>query len=305
MKKIILYFFVFLGFILIAKPSLANEQLTNRLKGKLLLQVEDRGRVWYIDPSSSKKHEVTFDNALVLFQKLALGITNDNLNQIPISPDSVSYQVDTDQDGFSDKSEVLSGYNPEITSSSTHRGNDKLKLNKILANRLQGKLLLQVEDRGRIWYVDQDGQRHEVTWKNLMNLFRRLALGINDSDLDQVGLSQLYHNSEYGFELKFPPAWSDFRPKLRVLDWGEGGSNNSIDFGFEGQDKIFNVSIHSYEQWDKIKTEEGPKPSYLGENKQYIFGFSYPQGIASTTIERRLKEVPDILKTFKAIDSAT
>ena len=121
-----------------------------------------------------------------LFQNLSLGISNADLNQILINPGSVSEDKDTDGDSFDDKSEVMYGYNPEIASSAANRGNDKIKVNTKLSNRLIGKLLLQVEDRGRIWYVDQDAKRWEVTFGNVMNLFTSLALGINNEDLAEI-----------------------------------------------------------------------------------------------------------------------
>jgi hypothetical protein len=164
----------------------ASNSITNRLKGRLLLQVEDRGRIWYVDPVGLNRYEVTFTNALNLFEALSLGITNADLYKIPIHVDSVSSEADSDNDGFSDKSEVTYGYNPGIPSDPNNRGNDKVNHDINLTDRLKGKLLLQVEDRGRIWYVDIDGKRHEVTWSNLMSLFRRLALGITNSDLNLI-----------------------------------------------------------------------------------------------------------------------
>ncbi|PIR05582.1 hypothetical protein COV56_02030 [Candidatus Kuenenbacteria bacterium CG11_big_fil_rev_8_21_14_0_20_37_9] len=123
-----------------------------------------------------------------LFETLALGINNTNLYQILIHIDSVSSEVDSDGDGFSDKSEAGAGYNPDIASNSSRRGNDKVNMDTSLTNRLKGRLLLQVADRGRIWYVDFDGKRWEVTWKNLMDLFRKLALGITDNDLNKIDM---------------------------------------------------------------------------------------------------------------------
>jgi len=125
---------------------------------------------------------------LNLFETLALGINNTNLYQILIHIDSVSSEVDSDGDGFSDKSEAGAGYNPDIASNSSRRGNDKVNMDTSLTNRLKGRLLLQVADRGRIWYVDFDGKRWEVTWKNLMDLFRKLALGITDNDLNKIDM---------------------------------------------------------------------------------------------------------------------
>jgi len=48
----------------INKTNSNDYALLNNLIGKLLLQVEDRGRIWYID-FAGNKHEVTFNNALI------------------------------------------------------------------------------------------------------------------------------------------------------------------------------------------------------------------------------------------------
>jgi hypothetical protein len=128
--------------------------LSNNLGGKLLLQVEDRGRIWYVDLSGAK-HEVTFSNALSLFETLAIGITNNDLYQIPFFYDSW------------------------ISS---------------LGDQSKGKLFLQVEDHGRIWYVNFSGQRHEVTWDNLMSLFESLSLGITNEDLNKISTYNDYDN---------------------------------------------------------------------------------------------------------------
>lgn len=168
-----------------------DQSLSKRLSGKLLLQVEDKGRIWYVSTKDNHRYEVTFANALPLFQKQALGISNANLYKIPIHINSVTKEQDMDKDGFSDFSEVQAGYNPEIASNLLQRGNDKLKLDSSLANSLKGRFLLQVENKGRIWYVDANGYRWEVTWNNLMSLFRQLALGINNTDLNKIASGTL------------------------------------------------------------------------------------------------------------------
>ncbi|MFH1890944.1 MAG: hypothetical protein ABIJ91_05295 [Candidatus Kuenenbacteria bacterium] len=168
-----------------SKPEI-NTALTERLKGKILLQVEDRGQIWYVNPDDSKKYEVTFGNVMKLFEDLALGISNNDLNQILVNPSSESENSDRDGDGYNDKAEAAYGYNPDIASDPNNRGNDKIKTNTKLSNRLMGKLLLQVEDRGRIWYIDQATKRWEVTFGNVMNLFTSLALGITNQDLSQI-----------------------------------------------------------------------------------------------------------------------
>ncbi|NCP17201.1 hypothetical protein GW853_01505, partial [Candidatus Kuenenbacteria bacterium] len=174
MKKIIIPFLIFFSLFVVGSSVLAANSITSRLKGKLLLQVQDKGRIWYVDPVGLQKHEVTFANALSLFQKLALGITNADLIKIPADLDSLNPNLDSDNDGYPDKEELQNGYSPYIPGSNKGR----FKTDNNLATRLKGRLLLQVQDKGRIWYIDQNGKRWEVTWGNLMSLFRKLALGI-------------------------------------------------------------------------------------------------------------------------------
>lgn len=160
--------------------------IAKKLAGKLLLATENKGRIYWVHPDSYKRYEVTFGNLMNLFRSQALGINNKDLNTIPINPASVDNNTDSDDDGYPDKQEVLNGYNPFLASNPAARGNDKMKFRKYTYNRLKGRILLQTEGNGQIWYVDQDGQRWQVTWDNAMNLFRNLSLGINNNDLNQI-----------------------------------------------------------------------------------------------------------------------
>ncbi len=129
-----------------------DEQLTQRLKGRILLAVQDRGKIWYIDPTSGLRYRVTLDNVLSVFRGLSLGITNENLEQIPVAPQS------------------------RVSA---------------LANRLKGRLLLQVQNRGVIWYVDTNGQRHLITITNVIDVFKKLSLGITNENLDTIKIGTL------------------------------------------------------------------------------------------------------------------
>lgn len=154
-------------------------ELASRVQGKLLLQVEDRGRIWYVDTIENRRHEVTKDRALEIFRNLALGIANNDLAKLQFKVDFLSETKDSDADGYSDREEALSGYNP-------FGSGDKV-LDHNMAQRLSGKLLLQVEDRGRIWYIYPETlEVYEVTRENLMDLFRSLSLGITNSDLNKI-----------------------------------------------------------------------------------------------------------------------
>ncbi len=182
MKKIILLLTLILGIILINSNVNAANNITERLKGRLLLQVEQGGAIWYVNPLDSKKYQVTFANALSLFENFALGITNADLIKIPANLESIKPDLDSDGDGYKDRTELEYYYSPYIPGD--NKG--KFTTDNNLAHRLKGRLLLQVEQRGAIWYVDHTGIRHSVRWDNLMDLFRGLALGITNSDLAKI-----------------------------------------------------------------------------------------------------------------------
>jgi hypothetical protein len=66
-------------------PLNLNQGLISRLKGKILLQVEDKGQAWYINPIDSKRYYLGSPaTALAVMRQLGLGITNKNLEMITI-----------------------------------------------------------------------------------------------------------------------------------------------------------------------------------------------------------------------------
>lgn len=237
-----------------------DKALSSRLKGKLLLATEDKGRIWYVSPNDGKRYEVTFGNALSLFEKLALGISNKDLDLI---------------------SEVKS---------------------TVTGNRLRGKLLLQVENRGRIWYIDTNGMKHEVTWGNLMSLFRRLALGITNGNLNKIednGLASgkiLYINQHpgYGFSMRFPEDWLGYVTTVQQ----ESESNITyFKFGMEKQTDMFTIAIFTKEYWQNIVKETGPKPTFITQNDTYVFAYSGAQDYVDE-YRNLAKQVPDIINTL-------
>lgn len=71
--------FLFTPILTYSAPSLAA-----RLKGRLLLAVEDKGKVFYVAPDGYR-YQVTRATAQKIFEKLSLGISNKNLEQIPVN----------------------------------------------------------------------------------------------------------------------------------------------------------------------------------------------------------------------------
>jgi hypothetical protein len=145
-----------LGLLFMASVSFSNAGISD-LKGRILLQVEDHGKAWYVDPIGGQRAYLgSQDNALKVVRGFGLGITNKDLARIAL------------------KSEV----NPDLT----------------LAKRLAGRILLQVEARGEAWYVNPVDYKKYYLGKpsDMYDVMRTLSLGITNADLSKIIVNENY-----------------------------------------------------------------------------------------------------------------
>ncbi len=212
MKKIFATIFTLIIAAILLPFNLVNAyDLSQQLKGKILLQVESRGEAWYVNPADEKRYYMGRpQDAFNLMKKLGIGITNNDLEKIGIAPanfggndtdgDGLSDEIedaigtdknlaDTDGDGYDDKKEILNYYNP--------RGYGKLNIDQYFADKQKGKILLQIEAHGEAWYVNpNDGKRYFLGRpRDAFNLMRNLGLGITNSNLKQIPLAISDHSS--------------------------------------------------------------------------------------------------------------
>lgn len=106
----------------------------------------------------------------------------------------------------------------------------------------------------------------------------------------------------HGYSLTFPESWAGYTTSPRDLDWGIYGTSDSMDFGFPIQDSLFNISVHTPDQWEGIHTEGGPAPIKLGENDKYVFGYAVAQFAEDDEVIARMAEVKYIVDSFELID---
>jgi len=180
----------------------ASNSLSNKLKGKILLQVEDRGQAWYVNPANQKRYYMGRpEEAFDLMRNLGVGISNENLEKIPVADsnlggndsdgdglsdeaeDSVGtnkYKADSDDDGHNDRTEVLNGYNPN--------GSGREGIDSSFAKSQAGRIFLQVERNGEAWYVNPDDNKRYFLKRpsDAFNVMRSLGLGITNTNLDQI-----------------------------------------------------------------------------------------------------------------------
>jgi len=146
-------------------PASYDSSLQERLLGTILLQVEEHGEAWYVNPVDKLRYYMADGSiAYEMMRSFGLGITDVDLAKIS--------SVDTPE-------EVLSS--SSICSSNS------------MAKSLRGRILLQVEQHGEAWYVDPDTCRmiYMEDGAAAYSIMRFLSLGIENSDLVKLPAGNL------------------------------------------------------------------------------------------------------------------
>lgn len=146
-------------FFLSPNSPLNAESLSKKLSGKILLQVEENGEAWYINPTNEKRYYMGRPtDAFNLMRSLGVGITNKDLEKISV------------------------GSGPTMSGAKTDSS---------FASKQKGKIFLQVEEKGEAWYVyPNDTKRYYLGRPtDAFNLMRSLGLGISNKDLATISQS--------------------------------------------------------------------------------------------------------------------
>lgn len=211
--RVVVSSIVFLSFFVIYVSG-ANAE-SRDLRGRILLQVQDRGEAWYVNPSNGKRVYMGLpDDAFRLMRQLGVGISNTDLNKIPVADanllvsrdeqdgDWLSAELeksfgtdptkkDTDGDGFDDKTEMLGGFDP--------LGPGRLPIDKTFSKKKSGFIFLQVQSAGEAWYVNPaDAKRYYLGRPyDALQIMKTTGLGISNSDLYIMKEDILNHEAAF------------------------------------------------------------------------------------------------------------
>jgi len=191
--------------------------LSEKMSGRILLQVESKGEAWYVNPANLHRYFLGRpEDALNLMRELGVGILNQDLNKIPVNLD-FQVGVDSDGDGLADNLEIAIGTNPNLTDSDgdgfsdrqelstgfNPNGPGKLPLDSIFSAKQKGKIFLQVEAHGEAWYVNPtNGMRYFLGRPaDAFSLMRSLGLGITNANLALIPAETANYNAS-DLELK-------------------------------------------------------------------------------------------------------
>jgi hypothetical protein len=143
-------------------------ELAEKLKGRILLQVQKNGEAWYVNPADLNRYYLGRpDDAFEIMRKLGIGISNTNLEKIQMA---------------------------NITAGGEDvNGDGKIILDKNFATKQSGKIFLQVERNGEAWYLNPvDLKRYYLGRpSDAFAVMRSLGLGISNLDLEKIPINQL------------------------------------------------------------------------------------------------------------------
>lgn len=257
----------------------AQQDLGDRLKGKILLQVEQNGEAWYIHPKKKERFYLGKpQDAFNLMSDFGTGMTNKDFEKIQVADmnlsegadddnDGLSNQIedafgtdknkqDTDNDGYSDKEEILAGYSPN--------GKDKLNIDYGFIENKKGFIYLQVEQNGEAWYINPDDSKRYFLGRprDAFNLMRVLGLGILDEHLltipihgEKLSDIKLKDYVLVNYPLKQSPAYNQIDNEYCFEEyWDRAGAEDARLVKNQGE-----IIIHSLLQL--ISSSENKKPN--------------------------------------------
>ncbi|OGY41089.1 MAG: hypothetical protein A2Y82_01655 [Candidatus Buchananbacteria bacterium RBG_13_36_9] len=140
----------------VTNPTYSSSTLA-WLKGYILLQVQEHGEAWYVNPPDFKRYYMKDGpTAYEMMRSFGLGITDADLAKIP--KDTDSFEGDWS-----------------------------------LRNRLSGRILLQVQQHGEAWYIYPKTKKRYYLKDGAAayEIMRYLGLGITNTDLSKLASENL------------------------------------------------------------------------------------------------------------------
>ncbi len=188
----------------VVHSEITDQTLASRLQGQILLQVDEKGEAWYVDPITRQRFYLRDGNtAYSALRAFGLGISDRDVSTIPIAVEERAIGIDSDGDGLSDKLEVAIKTDPhdmdsdndgyedgeEVKAGYSPTSDGKLPSSK-LKDTLKGRIVLQVESHGEAWYVINGKRYYLGDGDQAYQIMRLLSLGITNSDLRKIKVGE-------------------------------------------------------------------------------------------------------------------
>ncbi len=203
MKRFITASVLTLGLFFVSFHPAQAATVASNLSGRILLQVQDKGQAWYVNPANKMAYYMGRPtDASELIKRLGTGITDYDLRKIPVAPMNYYGTPDADRDGISDAFEQVYGTdmnNPdtdydgypdvvELNNGYSPFGAGTQSYDMAFAKSQKGKILIQVQRGGAAWYVNPTNLKAYYLGKpqDAFNVMRALGLGVSNETLAQI-----------------------------------------------------------------------------------------------------------------------
>ncbi|MBI2484522.1 hypothetical protein HYV71_05075 [Candidatus Uhrbacteria bacterium] len=185
-----------------SKTKVLNAKI-KRLSGRILIAVESKGEAWYVRP---KDGSAVFlgrpADAFAVMRSAGAGISNADLDSIPLAYETLRDGPDTDGDGLSDRGEAAIGTDPfaadtdgdgyadglEVMNGYSPTGPGRMRDNKQFASKHAGMIFLAVQRNGEAWYIHPTELRRYYLGRpsDAFSIMRKTGVGISDADLADI-----------------------------------------------------------------------------------------------------------------------
>lgn len=187
------------------KTTTEAKKLLNNLKGKIVLQVEQRGEAYYYSPKTSKVHYLQDGaSAYQIMREAGLGISEEDYKELISTSDA----------------------------------------GQALKKRLAGHIVLRVQKKGEAYYINPKDLRiyYMADGADAYRIMREQSLGIADKDLSKIIELDVYKdwkkylNSEAGVSFYYPKS-AEYKLDVEITNlsdypagpWGDGKQNALAD----------------------------------------------------------------------------
>ena len=179
---------IFLLSVLFIPLVVTGEELAERLAGRIVLNVEEKGEAWYINPEDNRRYFLSRpSDAFQIMRELGVGIKEKEFQKIP-------------QAGM-----PVQGDFP-------------------LAERLAGRIIIRVDHHGEAWYVDPTNEKKYYLGRpaDAFRIMRERSLGISRLDLARIHKSgydeSLNEYSQYRYDRKVSTKYEEFSVDQVIID---------------------------------------------------------------------------------------